>query len=233
MGLDSVELMLEVEDEFKIRLSDPECEGVRTVADLVALVMAHLPRSGLACPTARHFRLLRARAEDWAGVSKREFRPRASLEAVFPRSGRRRRWAALGKGGLWVPRLVAPRAVHRGFVFAILGVMSVWVVVGAVLLVGQGGAGSMGLLALALVLVGGCLVFAYERCRVCFPAGCETVGDLVRRSMPPVVPSAAGERMVAERAVLERVRWLTARQLGIPIERVQAESRFVEDLEID
>lgn len=98
MGLDSVELMLEVEDEFKIRLSDPECEGVRTVADLVALVMAHLPRSA--------------------------------------------------------------------------------------------GAGL-------------------------------TAG------------AAAVERAAGERAVLERVRWLTARQLGIPIERVEAESRFVEDLEID
>ncbi len=43
MGLDSVELVMEVEDEFGMKLSDQEAESVHTVADLVELVMSRRP----------------------------------------------------------------------------------------------------------------------------------------------------------------------------------------------
>ena len=45
MGLDSVEIVLELEREFKIRVPDDEAERVRTVDDLVALVIRALNAS--------------------------------------------------------------------------------------------------------------------------------------------------------------------------------------------
>lgn len=233
MGLDSVELVMEVEDHFRVRLPDPECERVRTVADLAALVMARLPQGESPCPTARHFRLLRSRAVEAAGVARGAFRPSAPLGAVFPLRGRRRRWAALGREELVVPGLVAPRAVTRVFLVATVIAVLAWAVVCAVVFVPIGVFASVVLGFSTLLLVGGGLAFAYGRCMLCFPAGCGTVADLVRRTMPPVMPSAPGERSAAADAVMLRVRRLTARQLGLPLEQVRPESRFVEDLEID
>lgn len=43
MGLDSIELVMEVEDEFRLHLPDEECEKVRTVDDVVDLVMKYRP----------------------------------------------------------------------------------------------------------------------------------------------------------------------------------------------
>jgi len=129
MGLDVVELMMEVEDRFKVTLRDSECSRVRTVGDLAALVVASLPRTpSSACPTARRF--------------------------------------------------------------------------------------------------------VYSRIATCFPAGCDTMADLVRMTLPRELPGGHGERVAAEQTVLREVRELTAEVSGQPLEKVQPESRFYEDLQM-
>lgn len=45
MGLDSVEIVMELEREFRIRVPDDEAERVRTVDDLVGLVVRALKAS--------------------------------------------------------------------------------------------------------------------------------------------------------------------------------------------
>ena len=42
MGLDSVEIVMEAEEEFGIKIPDAEAEQIRTVGDLVDLVCQHL-----------------------------------------------------------------------------------------------------------------------------------------------------------------------------------------------
>lgn len=42
MGLDSVEMVLELEEAFEIRVPDEEAEHVRTVNDLVEMVIRNL-----------------------------------------------------------------------------------------------------------------------------------------------------------------------------------------------
>jgi acyl carrier protein len=42
MGFDTVELVMEVEDEFDVLLSDAECGNVRNVGDLAVLVTSKL-----------------------------------------------------------------------------------------------------------------------------------------------------------------------------------------------
>jgi len=51
--------------------------------------------------------------------------------------------------------------------------------------------------------------------------------------MPPEPPSGRGERLVAEQAVLFKVREITADQLGLELDEVNADSRLVEDLKMD
>ncbi|MEM0983762.1 MAG: hypothetical protein AAGI17_07425 [Planctomycetota bacterium] len=46
MGLDGVELAMEVEDEFQIRLDDDVAAACRTVSDLVFVVVSELRAKG-------------------------------------------------------------------------------------------------------------------------------------------------------------------------------------------
>lgn len=48
MGLDAVEIVMEIEDHFHVKLPDIELHQIRTVADLAALVVSHLPKGGAA-----------------------------------------------------------------------------------------------------------------------------------------------------------------------------------------
>ena len=50
MGLDLVELVMEVEEHFDVPLPDSELTQVRTVADLANLVASKLPSSGVDDP---------------------------------------------------------------------------------------------------------------------------------------------------------------------------------------
>ena len=88
MGLDGVELVMEVEDHFKVILPDAECAQVRTVADLGALVISRLPRSGRTCPTARRFFDLRAHAMEATGLSARAIRRWGERPDGCPHLGR-------------------------------------------------------------------------------------------------------------------------------------------------
>lgn len=45
MGLEDVELVMAVEKEFGVQLPDRECAELKTVGDLAALVVRHLPEA--------------------------------------------------------------------------------------------------------------------------------------------------------------------------------------------
>lgn len=230
MGLDSVELILEVEDCFKIRISDSSCEKVTTVADLVAVVINHLPRYSSPCPTAQHFRTLRSQLSKTSEIPTRSFRPKTPLADVFPRPHRRRLWSKFAEGSQFVPPLVAPRAIDRGFLVTFWVCAFLWVVMMGIVFFALGGLAASGVGLGTLGIVAVLIVFLYKRCTLCFPQGCLTVADLVRLTMPTPMPSGAGDILAAENVVLQTVRQLTADQLGLSLDRVQPESRFVQDL---
>lgn len=63
------------------------------------------------------------------------------------------------------------------------------------------------------------------------PREVETVGDLVRIVAPLDWPrGGAGARLLMQHRVLEEVREITSRELGVPLEKVKPESEFVKDL---
>lgn len=228
MGLDGVELVMEVEDRFNVRLADHDVERVRTVADLAALVLARMPFLRGVCPTARSFYELRTLLTS-RGIERSDIRPRTRLAELFP-PGSREAWKSLCAEDRRLPRLrVSPRV--DGVLLWIAGLsVFAWFMATAAAFGARGGGVAL-LISLGVIAVGGA-AFALTRGVLArhFPTSMETVGDIAR-AIAPIERS--GNRLLDELRVLEEVRKLTAEQLGLPLERVRPESDFVRDLEMD
>ncbi len=229
MGLDAVELVMEVEDRFNVKLADSECARVRTVADLAALVISRLPRPSGICPTARTFFELRCQMVNGAGVERRLVRPKARLQTLFP-SGLQRPWRMLRKANPRLPRLVAPSAVDTAIMWATaIGVLVSVAVVGVTWARFGAAAGVVVFLLVAVAMV--TLLRTSKEIGWHLPPGVETVGDVVRLIAPiGVAYGSPGERLLAQQHVLAEVRRITSQQLGLPLEKVQPDSDFVKDL---
>ncbi len=111
MGLDAVELAMEVEESFSITIPHSRIGEIRTVGDLYAFVL-EATRDGRrnedTCLTAATFyelrRQLLARIEDAPSI-----RPRSRVDETLPRRNRRRIWSRLeNEMGLRFPRLQRP-----------------------------------------------------------------------------------------------------------------------------
>jgi len=71
MGLDALELVIAVEDEFKIALSNEETSRVQTVSDLVELVFSRLRQDkSQPCPSQHCFYVIRRNVIDAWGVER-------------------------------------------------------------------------------------------------------------------------------------------------------------------
>ena len=72
MGLDSVELVMEAEEEFKIVFGSREVEDVRTVGELLDLIFSKLRQDEEEkCPTQHAFYAVRRHMVETLGVKRR------------------------------------------------------------------------------------------------------------------------------------------------------------------
>src|ERR1051325_3146166 len=130
MGLDMVELVMDVETEFGINLPDQRLQNVRTVGDLTDCVAASLVADhAAACPSAARFFRLRAAWSAPGLAVRRRIRPGAQVRDLIPWADRRRAWRALCQAGLRPPRLRAPAWIRWPlYVIGALGIAAVAVV---------------------------------------------------------------------------------------------------------
>jgi hypothetical protein len=111
MGLDFVEVVLEVEDSFGIKIPDEVAGDIETVGQLYEFVLAARPSCETArgCLSSATFRMIRRAILQTPQRTSMRLRPRHSVSAVMPRSGRQQFWKRLQKElGLSFPRLVRP-----------------------------------------------------------------------------------------------------------------------------
>jgi acyl carrier protein len=240
VGLEIVEIVMELEDHFGVRLEDDAMSRTRTVGDLARLVTERLPmvEAGAVCLTARTFYQVRGVMEAEAKLPRRVVRPSAKLEEILPRGQRRRAvWRAMSRElrnrGLVMAGLTWSRKVKRHMELIHPAMLVVWVFGSFTAFL----ATFWWLALTCMVLVLPALIvivtsrihrrFEYE-----LPDGVETVGDLVRRMVPRVVVDTEEQREAAGVKVLQEVREILARQLNMNLEDVRAESRLVEDLRV-
>lgn len=124
MGMDMVELIMDIEDRFNIAIPDEDFERVRTVGAFHEHVLAQLaikretepvdhPRSRPHCPTQQAFLTLRQAIQTTRpDAANARIRPSTLLADLFPRNRRRSAWKNLGKQlDVWLPMLKLPRPI--------------------------------------------------------------------------------------------------------------------------
>ena len=116
MGLDGVELVLRIEDEFSILLSDEEAAAARTVGDLYELILSKI-KTTPDCLSSKAFYRVRKALVDTLGIPRRSIRPATDLEPLFPRTQRKVLWSAVSDAvGLSIPRLQYSNAWKSRFI---------------------------------------------------------------------------------------------------------------------
>lgn len=231
MGLDSVELLMAVEEAFDIAIPDDEAGRIDTVGRLYALIIDKLFRNqSRRCPSSVLFYRTRRALMDQHGVPRKNVTPATPMESLLPRQGRRMHWQELGHGmGVSLPHLRIPQPLSR--------------FCGALALV-------QFLICLALyfaypvfpaisyTLVCALLAWmAYQRMTVMavqVPAECATVGDTVRSALRRggEMPPPAG-RSWDPGEVWETLRRVIVDQLDVSPEAVTVEADLVRDFGMD
>jgi len=227
MGLDTIELVMAIEERFGITLSDAEMGHVTTPGQLVDLVFSKVQRADSAGYLTRHaFYALRRALMKQGQWHRSQIVPAARLEELVPRAGRRKAWLELKESlsaGSW-PELKRPPwlvvLLGAGFILMLLVAIklhfdgvSYWLSFPAVFLA----------MAAALYLTRPlCLEF---------PAEQATVGQL-SEFLVRAAPDLFGPegRRWARPDVAAVIRSITIEELGLKPGQYREDAGFVQDL---
>jgi hypothetical protein len=89
MGLDGVEIVMAVEQDFGIQIEDSEAEQILTPGQLIDLVMSKVATTTTdICLTHRSFNLLRQFFVRRYAFSRNQLKPDTSLQTTLPRTRR-------------------------------------------------------------------------------------------------------------------------------------------------
>ncbi|MFC1759116.1 hypothetical protein ACFL2H_10175 [Planctomycetota bacterium] len=122
MGIDTVELVMEIEDAFSITIPDDEASHMVTVGDVFEYIVAKtsVPTNSSVCLSAVAFYSLR-RAANSLGANSR-VRPRDLTSAILPRSNRPEYWTQLqNKSKLQLPPLRRPNWLVTTCTLVVIG----------------------------------------------------------------------------------------------------------------
>lgn len=121
MGLDAVEIVMEIEDEFGIQIRPDEQLSIRTVGDLIALIQRRIDAAlREPCPNIRAFHSLRRLVHEMTGNSELRFRPSHRIEDWLSPDERRRLWKRLREQlELFPPPLSLSRTAYQGLLIAV------------------------------------------------------------------------------------------------------------------
>lgn len=234
MGLESVELVMEVEEAFGFSIRDEDAATFYTVGQLYDYIMAHrFEGKQPGCLTSVTFYRLRRALMSVLWIARRDVRLSSDLNAVIP-ARRRQVWSDLQEAiGLRLPKLVLP-------VWARAARIAVGFVLGtALFLVFLDGRWKMAAafpeafntaLCLTLVLMF-LLNLGTKPLAVAFRREFATVGGLTKCILKKNCGAISDDcQHVNAEEVWNTLRTVIVEQLGVRPDDVTKEARFVEDL---
>lgn len=229
MGLDSVELVMSVEEAFGIELRDEEVTGTDTPRMVIDLIFSKLKTAeeGI-CRSQRAFYVIRRTLLGRLDLDRKAIRPDAELRNLIPGSDEKQTWeeirVALGARS-W-PRLVRPAWMSRFLFIVGLVIFAGAVLASASLSVGVAPSIGGGILVCGLFGIAAAIL-TRPFC-VCIPAHLKSIRDVI----PDAITS---DRMAGwtREEVAVVVKRLTMEQLGVDAASYTEDSRFVEDFNMD
>ena len=220
MGLDGVELLMAIEEDFELAIPDGDAEKLCTPNDIADYLMQRLgsptDTKPYSCLSQRQFYQLRRALMQEFGITRRQIRRQTPLHRLLPHP--RTQWRQLSKavdGSLpwlecagpakWllnsVPLLTTALLLHAG-------IPPGWTA------------------ALALLCWGMAWIFIGPRLADRIPMTA-TVGSITSYVALP------DRKNWSRQEILQRVMVITSEQLSIKLEQIRPEHRFVEDLGVD
>ncbi len=222
MGLDGVELLMATEEEFGIGIPDHDAENLTTprlLAEYVAQRLGdHMQLNEPHCRTQALFYWLRANLVEQLGLARRAIRPDTALNELLS-GDLRGQWQTLRRSAVFrsLPALRAPAYAAYAVLLAPL--------TAGLAGYAQNWSGEL------TAIVALCAWVLAERLKRHLanrlPESLKTVSDL----LPHVGFPQRGEQTPDD--ILQRVIAISADQLGIPVERIHPDHRYVQDLGVD
>ena len=233
MGLDTVEIVMEIEEAFDISIPDDLASKMLTVGDVYEFILERTSDSTLkssTCLTAAAFYDLRRHVRS-LGLTHSPIRPKTKLDVAIPLIGRRAYWQALSsRMDLRFPRLGRPSWL------ALLNCMLVAIVVYASFLVFAQQNVVTGILAAVLfgVSSSALLMFLTQPLAIYPGATCSTIRDLVINLVAINYNTLTFRYSTRNPTdVWNALQLIVAEQLGVDRSAVVPHARFVQDLGAD
>jgi len=233
MGLDTVELVMEIEEAFDISIPDDRASTMLTVGDVYEFILEKTADSTLkssTCLTAAAFYDLRRHLRS-LGLTHLPIRPKTELDLAIPLIGRRTYWQALSSQmDLRFPRLGRPSWL------ALLNCMLVAIVVYASFLGFAEQNVVTGILAAVLFGVSSSALLMFLTLPFAvYPAStCSTIRDLVTNLVAINYTTLATRYSTRNPTdVWNALQLIVAEQLGVDRSAVVPHARFVQDLGAD
>jgi len=225
MGLDSAELVMNVEDVFGITISDSDASEMCTVGDLVSLCIDRIHAAKtMQCPVLACFLSLRQLVRDIRNDPDFRIGPRDKVEERLNESERQLLWRRLPDLLQTAPReLQRPPWVRRLLVLVVLG----FLILLMCLVPWQ--ASTLLLIVYATYAFGMILNWLTIGSRILTPDGYGTFGEIAKRIVglnmatnPPDNSDYGSVFSIVRRIIIE--------QLGVDEDEVVPTARFIEDL---
>lgn len=226
MGLDGVELVMEIEDHFGITIADDEVPVVRSVGDIVLLVASRLAAARTEpCASVRRFLELRRSVRDVTGQVDLRIKPSHQISHRLTTAERRRLWERLPDLLGTVPApLQLPRRLRHVLVAIVAGIA-----VGGSYLAWSVDAALIPLAIAAAGISAISLAWAARPLATNPPPGWRTFGDLTRRLIGKTMATKQLHLHTHDQ-ILAELRPLVAQVLGVGEDKIVWEARLVEDL---
>lgn len=231
MGLDSVELVMRIEETFDIRIPDSEVEKAYTVGDLYEIVWKHVKvGDSQKCVSQKLFYELRNSFSNELGVPKSEIKPKTLLNDVLPVSGRYKLWTDIERAsGYKLPELLFSSPYQQMY---------------------QSGLaiGALGIIATCVMAMMKYVTFTWLLFFVCLLLGVLSIGFLFKsyrnvitqnnfRDFTYKVLAMNAKRIdfdtVSRKDMETIINYVISDSIGLELEEVSADKSFVKDLGVN
>lgn len=229
MGLDGVELILNVEETFAISISDDEAERIVTAGDLYQCVLSKFGDGrSTECLSQGVFYAIRKVLDQQFNISRAEITLTKKLDEIFPVQKRISDWQRFAEGLNYVlPPLYRPR-----WLVVALGILAVDLYASGLLLARfVGSPGISSLLVVSGLLIVPASIMLTKSYKYTFPVKCITIKDLVQVVL--ILNYGAIAKAKAkwnEDEVWKVLQGIIVEQLSVRPEQVTKDARFVKDL---